>query len=44
MVDAGRTDGQFKIRRLTTDATFAAQFTVTREIRPSDLPTQSVDA
>jgi hypothetical protein len=44
MVDAGRTDGQFKIRRLTTDATFAAQFAVTREIRPSDLPTQSVHA
>jgi GH3 auxin-responsive promoter len=36
MVDAGRADGQFKIRRLTTDATFTAQFAVAREIKLRD--------
>jgi len=33
MVDAGRADGQFKIIRLTSDATFSDQFSVTREIQ-----------
>jgi hypothetical protein len=36
MVDAGRADGQFKILRLTADATFAAQFTAAREIHVDD--------
>jgi hypothetical protein len=32
-VEAGRADGQFKILRLTSDATFARQFAFTREVR-----------
>jgi hypothetical protein len=38
MVDAGRADGQFKILRLTADATFAAQFAVARELQLRDSP------
>jgi hypothetical protein len=39
MVSAGRADGQFKMLRLTKDASFAAEFAADRDIAGRDAPT-----